>query len=293
VPREIDLVLRVAHALFADAPSNAGEVACMLEWAAQTGDRDAQYAFGLWLAHMNAGGKRISAIPGTANYKRAMRWLSQAAGQGLPAAWYALSKIYLKPECSWRSSEDAKRCLEYAAQGGHGQAQPELGLAAWRARREHESNDVRAVFWLQKAMAQGIDEAAKVLDRIVVHAKPATWAKALLERLPHTMMDAHPQLVARLELAARFGLSRTEALLINPGKADRGYCLVVDIRARHPHSKRRLIRVQTAEERRALDRFTALFEQVDGEPEGPEREISFDFDFAFEHTHGRPGQHDR
>jgi hypothetical protein len=76
--------------------------------------------------------------------------------------------------------------------------------------------------------------------------------------------------VARIELAAVFGLSRTEALLLDPKAADCGHCLLVDIRAQHQRSKRRLISLRSAEDRQALDRAVRLFEQVDGGPDGPE-----------------------
>lgn len=269
-PRDIGLTLRCAHALFAGGNFDAGEVARLLEFAAQAGDREAQISLGLWLARMDAGGKRIEAIAGPANYKKAIRWLSQAASQDSADAWYALSRIYRKPECSQRSLADAQRCLEMAAQAGHGAAQLEAGISAWRNRRERDANDVRAVLWLQKALAQGIAEARQLLDMIAVSAVPAPWAQAALQRLTRETAGQHPLLIARIELAALFGLSRTEALMIDPQAADRRHCLVIDIRAQRPHSKRRLILVQTAAERRALDRLVGMFERVDCGPDGPE-----------------------
>jgi TPR repeat protein len=221
---------------------------------------------------MDADGKRLHDVTGVANYKRAVRWLSLAAGHGLPAAWYALSKIYQKPECAHRSPAEARRCIEKAAAAGYGKAQLELGVTLWRARREHASNDVLAVAWLLKAKASGIAEAAALLERIAVRAAPAYWAKVILQRLSRAAADRNPLLVARVELAACFGLSRAEALLIDPKAADGGHCLVVDVRSLHPHCKRRLILVQTAQERSTLDRITAMFERVEGGAEGNYRQ---------------------
>jgi uncharacterized protein len=266
---DISLVVRCAHALF-DAGAVDAELARMLEFAAQAGSSDAQFSLGLWLARMDAKGARIAAIPGPANYKKAIRWLSLAAEQGVADAWYALSRIYLKPECSQRNLADAHRHLERAAQAGHGMAQLELGMAAWRNRREQEANDVRAIGWLQKAQAQGIAKAAPMLDKIAARATPAPWAQAALQALTRDMLASHPLLAARIELAALFGLSRREALLIDLPAADRGHCLVVDIRAQHPHSKRRLIQVQSASERQELNRLVSVFEQVQGRPAAPE-----------------------
>ena len=270
--RDVALVLRAAHALSTCSHFDVAEVTRLLEWAAQVGDRDAQYSLGLWLARMDVDGKRLQGILGAANYKRAVRWLSLAAGHGLPAAWYALSKIYQKPECAQRSPAEARRCLEKAAAAGHGAAQLEVGMAAWRTRREHESNDELAAAWLLKARASGIAEASTELERIAVRAAPAPWAKTILQRLSRAAAESSPLIVARLELAACFGLSRAEALLIDPKAADHGHCLVVDVRAEHPHCKRRLILVQTAEERATLERIIALFERVESGAEGNYRQ---------------------
>lgn len=268
--RDASLALRCAHLLSAEQDIDAAQVERMLEFAARQGDRHAQFACGLWLARIDADGRRLTGVPGLANYKKALRWLSMAAVQNLPEAWYALSKIYLNPACSQRSVSEAQQCLERAAQSGHGMAQFELGMAAWRKRREQVDNDVRAVGWLQQAKASGIAEAGAVLAKIASPARPAPWARSALQALTRESREAHPLLAARIELAAVFGLARPEALLIDPKSADRGHCLLVDVRALHPHSRRRLILVQSVEERSLLDRVTALFEQVNCGPEGPE-----------------------
>jgi uncharacterized protein len=266
--RDVALVLRTAHAMSAGANVEPNAITRILEWAAQTGDGQAQFVLGLWLARMDAEGKRLHAVPGAANYKRAIRWLSLAAGQGFADAWYVLSKIYQKPECAQRNPDEARRCLEQAGAAGHGMAQFELGMAAWRARNEALSNDVQAAAWLLKAQAAGVSGASTMLERIAARATPAFWAQAILERLPRTGAERDSLLVARLELAACFGLSRSEALLIDPKSSDRGHCLVVDVRAEHPHSKRRLILVQTAEERATLNRVVARFERAVAGEEG-------------------------
>lgn len=268
--RDVGLVLRCAHALFLSGEDPGAESVRLLEFAAKTGDRDAQLSLGLWYARMDERGTRIPAIPGMANYKKAIRWLMLAAEHGSPEASYALSRIYLKPECSQRNLSDARRHLANAAQAGHGLAQLELGIVLWRARSERDANDVLAVGWLQKASAQGIAEAGRILEKIAAHATPAPWAQALLERLTQEEIELHPLLAARLRLAALFGLSRTEALLIDLKAADHGHCLVVDVRAHHPHTRRRLIQIRTADARQALDRIVAMFERADGSPIGPE-----------------------
>jgi TPR repeat protein len=273
VRQELNLLSRCADAMFMNGDLDASEAVRFWECAARAGDRNAQFSLGLWFARMDVNGRRIPRIPGTANYKKSMRWLSLAAEQGVADAWYALSRIYLKPECSQRNLTDAQRYLERAAEAGHGPAQLELGITAWRTRRDQASKDVRAVYWLQKAAAQGGEDSAEactLLEKIASRATPAHWAQDALRRLTREGASMYPLLTARIELAALFGLSRPEALLLDPKAADCGHCLLIDIRARHRHSKRRLILLQTGEERQALDRIVRLFEYVDCGPEGPE-----------------------
>ncbi|MCC2959858.1 hypothetical protein LK540_05380 [Massilia sp. IC2-278] len=275
-PGEVGLLSRVARLLEqgegtdgADGASEA-ELHTFWELAAAEHDRHAQLAMGLWYARMQVDGTRVAGGAGAANFKKAIRWLMLAGEQGLAAAWYALSRIYIKPEFSQRNVADAQRYLERAAEMGYRVAQLECGNNAWRARRENESNDVRAVYWLQQAAAGGCPEAAEALQKIAprlldaVHTETGALLGCAID------LSSHPLLAARLELAALFGLSRAEALLVDLHAADQGHCLVIDIRASYGRSKRRLVMIDTAQERQALDRIVALFENVDCGPGGPE-----------------------
>jgi hypothetical protein len=217
---------------------------------------------------MRVDGKRIPGSHGAANFKKSVRWLTLAGEQGLAEAWYALSRIYIKPEFSQRNVLEAQKYLERAAEMGYRDAQLECGNAAWRARRENENNDVRALFWLQKAAAQGCPKAAAALRKLAPRP-PGTW-KDLGLLTAGRDLASHPLLAARLELAVAFGLSRAEALLLDIRNADRGHCLVIDIRASYGRSRRRLISVETAQERQLLDRVAVIFENVDCGPGGPE-----------------------
>ncbi|KFI07945.1 SEL1-like repeat protein [Massilia sp. BSC265] len=247
-----------------------GEPLCFWELAAAEHDRHAQLAMGLRCARMDVGGRR-TAGGGAANFKKAIRWLTLAGEQGLAQAWYALSRIYIKPEFSQRNVADAQRYLERAAEMGYRDAQLECGHNAWRARRENENKDVAAAYWLQKAAGQGSSEASALLRRIAprLGTPPYVETGKLLAGHEETL-HAHPLLHARLELASLFSLSRAEALLLDVPAADHGHCLVIDIRASYGRSKRRLVLVETAQERHALDRIVRLFEGIDCGPSGPE-----------------------
>lgn len=262
----------VGNADTAETAPDPAELLRQRTSAAQAGDRAAQLALGLHLARMNHEGDRVEPGYGSVNFKRALRWLAQAGEQGLADAWFAMSRIYIRPEFSQRSASEAHACLERAADMGHSAAQLECGIHAWRARRGAEDNDVRAVYWLQKAAAQGSVEARQALDRIAPPLPPASWADPLLPLLTRELLGSQPLLAARIELAAMFRLTRAEALLLEVKAADQGHCLVVDIRASYGRSKRRLVLVRTAAERQKLDRIVRVFEQVGVDVEGNYRQ---------------------
>ena len=283
-PGDIALLSRVARLLDEDTLTGgrhegarqalaleADEPLCFWELAAAEHDRHAQLAMGLRCARMGVDGRRIAGGSGAANFKKAIRWLTLAGEQGLAQAWYALSRIYVKPEFSQRNVADAQRYLERAAEMGYRDAQLECGHNAWRARRENENNDVRAVYWLQKAAAQGSAEATTLLGKIAPRLSTPPYVETGKLLTGHeALLQGHPLLHARLELAALFSLSRAEALLLDVPAADHGHCLVIDIRASYGRSKRRLVLVDTAQERHALDRIARLFEGIDCGPSGPE-----------------------
>ncbi|MGJ9418366.1 hypothetical protein ACHAC9_11465 [Massilia sp. CMS3.1] len=272
-PGEVTLLSRTARLLAegkGGIDAGGDDIHAFWEMAAAEHDRHAQLAIGLWYARMQVHGARVQGGTGAANFKKAIRWLLLAGEQGLAEAWYALSRIYLKPEFSQRNVADAQRYLERAAEMGYEVAQLECGNNAWRARRENESNDVRAVFWLQQAAAQGNAEADAAIRKIAPRPDDASHTEtgALLGCVGD--LSPHPLLAARLELAALFGLTRAETLLLDVAAADQGHCLVIDIRASYGRSKRRLVMVETAQERQTLDRIVRLFENVDCGPGGPE-----------------------
>ncbi len=240
------------------------------ELAAYGGERHAQLSLGLWFARMNGAGERLSSGIAAVNFKRAIRWLTQAGEQGLAEAWFALARIYIKPEFSQRCVAEAQGYLERAAEMGHRTAQLECGMHAWRTRRGDENSDVRAAYWLQKAALQGCGEAEAALARIASPPKEPGWADSIMSGLTRELLESQPLLAARIELAEVFGLSRAEALLLDLKSADHGHCLVVDIRASYGRSKRRLILLRSAHERQVLDRILRLFEAIDCGPDGVE-----------------------
>jgi TPR repeat protein len=272
-PEAFTLLSRCARALAGGQVAHQvgeQEIRRFWELAAAGNDRDAQMALGLWCARMQADGARTAVGAGSANFKKAIRWLTLAGEQGLAEAWYALSRIYIKPEFSQRNVLVAQKYLERAAEMGYRDAQLECGNSAWRARRENETNDVRAVYWLQQAAQRGGAPAAAPRRKNAPRPTGRSYTDTGAPAVGAALAASHPLLAARLELAAVFILSRAEALLLDVRLADHGHCLVIDIRASYGRSKRRLVLVDTAQQRHALDRIVRLFDNVDCGPGGPE-----------------------
>lgn len=270
LPEEVRLLARTAHALLVSADGDKREAMRFLEYAAAAGDRDAQLSLGLLLARMDIDGQRNDSIEGIANYKEAIRWLSLAGEQGLEKAWYAISRIYQKAEFSQRSLSQAHTYLCKAASGGYHVAQRELGMLVWRTRKGDAGKDVLAVYWLHKAAAQGCAESAGHLEKLASRPSPSAWALEVQRQLAQHAFNVPLILNARIALAARFGLSLPEALLIDPVAADRGYCLLVDIKSEYARGRRRLILVESEEDRAEIDRIAYLLDGIDCGPRGPE-----------------------
>lgn len=267
---ELQLLKRCALALEATGQAPFEEIQRYWEVAAQAGDAQAQFTLGLLLAKMDSSGRRINTGTGRVIYKKALHWLSAASEQGMADAYYVISKMYLRPEFSRRNSARAQHYLRQAAQAGHVQAQWELGIELWRKYCGDGEEDVDALYWLTQAASRGNGEAQAWIRRVASPRSAEAWAKLASEQIGAEQARHFPYLAARVELALHLGLSRAEALLLDIVKADRGHCLVIDIRHHHPRSRRRLIAIQENATRQMVSRIRHLFHEVDCSENGPE-----------------------
>jgi uncharacterized protein len=269
---------RCAQALSENAsrnlPQKAGADEQLRFWqlAAQAGDKQAQLALGMWFANMNHRCEREPASNRKSNYRKALQWLTLAGQQGVGKAWYALYKIFTRPDTNFSQADTAQAqpYLQRAAEAGECAAQLELGRRHARSARQKGVLDASAAYWLQKAAAQGDAEAQALLPGVAGRAVEAAWALQAQRQLTHEMLQTHPLLAARIKLAALFGLSLPEALLLDVNAADQGHCLLVDVRYLHSRCKPRLILVESAQERLALDQIGLQFAHFDCSVTGPE-----------------------
>lgn len=267
---ETELLYRCAVCLCKVNAKELDKAVLYLELAASGGNSLAQLSLGLWLAKMNSQIVVIPPHPKRASFERAIGWLTSAGDHGLAAAWYALSRIYLKAEFVRRSVVKAEHFLKCAAEMGHCEAQLELGTREWRMRHKSIGSDLNAALWLQKAACQGCREAKAMLETVAPPARQSAWAIEMLSLLTPRNKQANPFLALRIELAALVGLSKLEALWLDIHVADQGHCLVVDVAQHARNTKRRLISLFTIEERQLIDRMKSLFYGIESNEDGPE-----------------------
>jgi len=122
---------------------------------------------------------------------------------------------------------------------------------------------LKALCWWRQAAGAGHAEARR---RLVQHADGGREALSAGQRAAVQAMAGHSlALAARLELAALFVLRLHECLLLDLRHADAGDFLRVDVSARHGKARRRLVRIETALQRDALERAKRVL-LPDGRP---------------------------
>jgi hypothetical protein len=107
-----------------------------------------------------------------------------------------------------------------------------------------------------------------MLQSVTVRPEPGAWAQEVQQRMTRDIAAAQPWLTARIELAARFGLSQKEALTLDMNLADRGHCLVVDIRSHYTRSQPRFLFLEHTQDRVALASIASRFNTIDCGPGG-------------------------
>ncbi len=160
------LLTRCAEVLAGRADSCERDVRAFWEPAASRGERQAQLAYGLWLARLRINGEPAAFGPAVSDYEQAIQWLVLAGRQSVAEAWYALSKLYGSPLYSKAKVELQRHYRQKAAEQGHRQAQYECGMCAWNAGEQRATNALRALYWLELASDQGCAAAAEMLRQI-------------------------------------------------------------------------------------------------------------------------------
>ncbi|MCP3656732.1 MAG: sel1 repeat family protein [Herbaspirillum sp.] len=267
---EVTLLLRQSQLLLERKVSDLSYARRLLELAALSNNHEAQYRLGMLHARLDHGCQRIFPAHGQANYLAAVPWLNAAGKGDVAEAWHGLSMIYAKAEYFQRNLSLSRQYLNRSAEMGFAQAQFDYGQYLWRTRRDGPMHDIHALSWWKKAADQGHHEALIAASRFSAKNSSETWAVEIAKSLTTKLRKSHPFLSARIDLAAAFKLSKSEAVLVDVRHADWGHCIEVDISKLHARSKRRLILIENAEQRVTLDLISRLFADVNSSFDGPE-----------------------
>lgn len=187
------------------------------------GDVDAAFTLGSALCRIDCGALPWSAIVAGANMRKGAALLLRAADGGRDDAWPLLFRVHADHHSSVANPQMARFFLEKAATSGQVDAQRRLGAIVLRSSSSLDETE-QAIHWLHEAADKGDSFAMRLLKSLVLPVAgdedDAATAIAALRR-------EDPWLAARLRIARDFGLTKLEALSLDPVPALRPWGLVV------------------------------------------------------------------
>lgn len=194
-----------------------------LDVRASRGDRDAAYILGRALCSIDCGVLRSADIVSGANMRKGSALLLRAADAGCEAAWLHLYRIHADHRSSVANPGMARFFLEKAAVQGQREAQRRLGALILRSATSVAESE-QAIHWLYQAGSQGDVHAARLLESLVL---PVAGNDDDANMAVEQVGQRDPWLAARLRISRDFGLTKLEALCVDPAEALRSWGLVV------------------------------------------------------------------
>jgi TPR repeat protein len=270
------LAVRAVQRAEADARPLAGvplrPLMDILEQRAGQGDRVAAYALGRVFCGMECAAFAAADVAELQNMRRGAAFLLRAADAGQDEAWLLLYRVHSDHRLSVANPQMARFFLEKAALRGQAEAQRKLGALLLREAASLPESE-QAIQWLHQASAQGDEPAAELLKSLVLPVPGADDAAA------HALQQigrSDPWLAVRLQLARLFGLTRLEALCIDPAEGLRPWGLVVGRNPFITQARLAAPRAVPALSAAALDaarRAASLFGQSRHQGEGVEGDL--------------------
>jgi TPR repeat protein len=194
-----------------------------LEARADQGDREAAYAFGRGLCGIASVALPPWVFADKLNLRKGAAFLLRAADAGVDEAWLHLYRLCADHRHSIANPEMARFFLEKAAARGQVEAQRKLGALLLREASSLTASE-QAIEWLHRAASCGDAPAKELLRSLVLPVPGASEAAAAaIEQV----RGSDPWLALRLELARAFGLTKLEALCVDPVDGLRSWGLVV------------------------------------------------------------------
>jgi len=216
----VDLAERTGGKL-GDLPAEF--VAVALEQRSQQCDVRAQFALGRLLCGIPCGRLEPRLATRGPNLRKGAALLLRAADAGELRAWVHLHRLSSDRRCSVANPQMARFFLEKAAIQGDAESQRRLGAMLLREATDIESTQ-QALDWLHRSAGQGDAHAVRLLQSLVL---PVAQDGALVAEAIAVIGRSHPRLAARLEVSWHFGLTRLEAMAMNPAQGRRPWGLVV------------------------------------------------------------------
>lgn len=236
----------------------------------------AQLYYGL--LHSTSLGRKVTGVPHS--LKKAAFWLEKASQRGCAQASFELHALFRLRQFSLKNSALADRYLETAGRQGHAQAQFQRGVACLRDNLGRNT-DIDAARWLLQAAKQGHWQARTIC--CLLYGKAKNRANLAVPGDPSPMVRVLARtriaLAARVEIGHLMRMDLPELLLFDPQTDDQGDFIVLDVRPHVRRAQRRIIAVETAEERALLDRARRLLNGRNPHPtdvRGPLRQRRLD-----------------
>ncbi|MEO8057544.1 MAG: hypothetical protein ABI671_04400 [Burkholderiales bacterium] len=194
-----------------------------LDMRVSRGDRDAAYALGRALCGLPCGVLAPADLASGPNMRKGVALLLRAADAGCDQAWLHLYRMHGDHNLSVANPQMARFCLEKAALAGQTEAQRKLGALMLRA-ADSLADSEQAIEWLHKAADANDAHARRLLKSLVL---PLDGSDAEAASAIELVGRDDPWLAVRLQLARQFGLTKLEALCVDPAEGLRPWGLVV------------------------------------------------------------------
>ncbi|HEV7912672.1 MAG TPA: hypothetical protein VGP22_02805, partial [Albitalea sp.] len=194
-----------------------------LEYQSHHDDCGAAYALGRALAGVPCGCLEPARLAPLPNLRKGTALLLRAADGGREAAWLHLFRLHADHRSSVANPQMARFFLEKAAAGGQAEGQRKLGALLLRE-ADCVADTERAIHWLFQASTQHDEHARELLRSLVLPLEgPDDEALAIIDEVQRE----DPWLAQRLRLSRHFGLTKLEALTVDPSEGERPWGLTV------------------------------------------------------------------
>ncbi|WP_284616743.1 hypothetical protein [Aquabacterium humicola] len=203
---------------------SADALATILDQRAMQGDRIAAYALGRALCGITNPAFAPELFAEHQNMRRGAAFLLRAADAGQDDAWLHLYRLHADHRLSVANPQMARFFLEKAATRGLAEAQRKLGALLLREATALAESE-QAIHWLHQAAGQGDAPARELLDSLVLPVADDDDDDA--QQAIEELRRSDPWLAIRLQLARVFGLTKLEALSVDPAEGLRPWGLVV------------------------------------------------------------------